>query len=90
MSTKNITPRKIKIIEDYLDSVILPLYPKISRIEPHLNNSIPMIRLYLNKLSDKMSEDDWIDVVDDIWVRLHNMFDISVAIHKVKPHQSKL
>jgi hypothetical protein len=75
--------KKIKVIQNFVDTNIIPLYP-ICKSEVYMskgmNLNILMVRLYFK---EKMTEGESDAIVDDIWTKIYNMFGESPAVHRV-------
>lgn len=76
--------RKVKLIQKYLDNVLVPGNELICKatVVRLVNQDEYLIRVWVNK-NKKHSQDDLDNIVDDTWDEIYNMFEVSTAIHRV-------
>jgi hypothetical protein len=75
--------RKVKLIQKYLDNVIVPEYKFLckSTVSRLVNKDEYLVRIYLNsKIPFTRDESD--DIVDEIWDHIYNMFEVPVSVYK--------
>jgi hypothetical protein len=75
----------IKLIQKYLDNVVVPETNLICKsIVYRLEKSGDyMIRIWVNQ-KEPHTQDDSDELVDSTWESIYNMFGVGVAIHRVK------
>jgi len=77
--------RKLKLIQNYLDNVLVPGNELIckAKVVQLVNQDEYLIRIWINK-NEPHSQDDSDNLVDDTWDEIYNMFEVSTAIHRVQ------
>lgn len=77
--------RKVKLIQKYLDIVLVPGNELICKatVVRIVTPDEYLIRVLVNK-NKKHSQDDLDNIVDDTWDEIYNMFEVPVSIKIVK------
>ena len=77
--------RKVKLIQKYLDNVLVPGNKLICKATVSLlvNKDEYLIRIWVNK-NEPHSQDDSDNLVDDTWDEIYNMFEVPVSVQRIK------
>jgi hypothetical protein len=77
--------RKLKLIQNYLDNVLVPGNDLICKAEIHIHSSRDQyfVTLWVDT-KRPLTVDEYDNLVDNTWDEIYNMFEIGVSVRRVK------
>jgi len=77
--------RKLNLIQNYLDNILVPGNDLICKAEIHKHSSQDeyFVTLWINT-TRALTKDESEDLVDITWYEIYNMFEIPVSVRRIK------